>query len=56
MNFINLFLTFIGLVSIVLCVFFFMTKFVETWFDIQTCKLDIARLERQIKNLQCNRQ
>jgi len=56
MNSINLLLTFIGILSTGICIFLLLNKALEIWFDLQTCKLDIERLERQIKNLQCNRQ
>ena len=55
MNLTNLILTFIGMFSTGLCIFYFMNKAIEIWFDIQACKRDVERLERQIKNLQCNR-
>ena len=55
MSFINLLLTTIGMFSTGLCIFYFMNKAIEIWFDIQACKRDVERLERQIKNLQCNR-
>ena len=54
MNSINLLLTFIGILSTGLCIFYFMNKAIEIWFDIQACKRDVERLERQIKNLRCN--
>ena len=56
MNSINLLLTFIGILSTGMCLFLALNKAFEIWFDIQACKRDIERLERQIKNLQCNRQ
>jgi hypothetical protein len=56
MTSINLLLTFIGIFSTGICLFLILNKAVEIWFDIQACKRDIERLERQIKNLQCNRQ
>jgi hypothetical protein len=56
MTYITTLLAIIGICSIGFCIFFVLTKAMETWFDLQTCKLDIERLERQIKNLQCNRQ
>jgi hypothetical protein len=55
MTSINLLLTFIGIFSTGICLFLILNKAVEIWFDIQACKRDIERLERQIKNLQCNR-
>ena len=55
MNLTNLILTFIGMLSTGICIFLILNKAVEIWFDIQACKRDIERLERQIKNLQCNR-
>ena len=55
MNYINLLLTFIGTLSTTMCVIFFLNKATEFWFELQACKRDIERLERQIKNLQCNR-
>ena len=55
MTYITTLLALIGICSIGFCIFFCLTKAMETWFDLQTCKLDIERLERQIKNLQCNR-
>lgn len=54
MSFINLLLTTIGMFSTGLCIFYFMNKAIEIWFDIQACKRDVERLERQIKNLRCN--
>lgn len=56
MNYTNLLLSFIGIFSTGICIFLFLNKAIEIWFDIQACKRDIERLERQIKNLQCNRQ
>ncbi len=55
MSFINLLLTTIGMFSTGLCIFYFMNKAIEIWFDIRACKRDIERLERRIKDLQCNR-
>jgi len=55
MNYTNLLLSFIGIFSTGICIFLILNKAVEIWFDIQACKRDIERLERQIKNLQCNR-
>jgi len=55
MNYTNLLFTFIGILSTGMCLFLILNKAVEIWFDIQACKRDIERLERQIKNLQCNR-
>jgi len=55
MTSINLLLTFIGILSTGMCLFLALNKAFEIWFDIQACKRDIERLERQIKNLQCNR-
>ena len=55
MSLINLLLSFIGILSTGVCIFLFLNKAIEIWFDIQACKRDIERLERQIKNLQCNR-
>ena len=55
MNLTNLILTFIGTISTAICILIFLHKAIEIWFDIQACKRDIERLERQIKNLQCNR-
>jgi hypothetical protein len=56
MSLINLLLSFIGILSTGICIFLCLNKAIEIWFDIQTCKRDVERLERQIKNLQCNRE
>ena len=56
MNFINMLLSVIGIFSTGICIFLFLNKAIEIWLDIQACKRDVERLERQIKNLQCNRQ
>ena len=54
MNSTNLIFTFIGIISTGMCLFLALNKAFEIWFDIQACKRDIERLERQIKNLQPN--
>jgi len=56
MSYIATLLTFTGLFAIGLCIVFLINQTMEAWFDIRACKRDIERLERQIKNLQCNRQ
>ncbi|MFZ4779625.1 MAG: hypothetical protein ACOYM3_30045 [Terrimicrobiaceae bacterium] len=56
MTFITMLLSFIGILSTGICIFLCLNKAIEIWFDIQTCKRDVERLERQIKNLQCNRE
>jgi len=55
MTYIATLLAFTGIFAIGLCTFFLASQAMEVWFDIQACKRDIERLERQIKNLQCNR-
>lgn len=56
MSYIATLLAFTGLFAIGLCIVFLTNQAMEAWFDIRSCKRDIERLERQIKNLQCNRQ
>ena len=55
MNTITMLLASTGIVAIGFCIFFLASHAMEVWFDIQACKRDVERLERQIKTLQCNR-
>ncbi len=52
-------LSFIGLVSVLFGTFLLLVQVIDfycnTTSDLRACKQDIERLERQIKNLQCNR-
>jgi len=55
MNYITFLFAYIGFVAVGICLFYLANQAIETWFGIRACKRDIERLERQIKNLQCNR-
>jgi len=55
MSYIATLLTFTGLFAIGLSIVFLASQVMEAWFDIRACKRDIERLERRIKDLQCNR-
>jgi len=60
MNTIIFFLAYVGVLAFIGGAFFLILNEIDSRFttnaEIRSCKRDIERLERQIKNLQCNRQ